>query len=147
MHGSNTKRGGILPSKEPFLIARADFEKLDPVYQKMALALVQTGKVIIVDDPQPSTVSSACQPSTAPMPLSRGYRYCAPAPDHGGLVAQEGVEGVPQKGASRDGVHFGATPDGGLIMTPQRDGHQPGSLGNYRLIRNETSENDWSVVS
>jgi hypothetical protein len=122
MHGSNTKRSGVLPSIQPLVIARSDFEKLYPVYQKMALALVQTGKVLIVED---------TQPSTAPMPPSGGYRNCAPS-HSGGLVAQEGAEGVPFR-ASLDG-------DGGFRGTPQRDGHQPVSLGYYRLIRNGTLE-------
>ncbi len=117
----------------PYKINRSDFEKLYPVYQEMGLALVQTGKVIIVDDTQPVTLLSECQPSTAPMPLSRGYHYCARSPTCGGFVAQEGVEGVPQKGAPRVGVQFGATPGGESIRTPQRDGHQPDSLGLFRI--------------
>ena len=49
MHGSNFAGRDGLPSIQPFVIARADFEKLYPVYQRMALALVQTGKVLIID--------------------------------------------------------------------------------------------------
>jgi hypothetical protein len=124
---------GILPLTNPYVITRSDFLKLYPLYQKMALALQQTGKVRIVDDNQPSTVSYASLPSTEPVPPSGGCRYCAPSPAHGGLVAQEGVEGVPHEGAPRDGVLRGATPDGGSIRTPPRGGHQPASLGSYRI--------------
>ena len=51
---------------------------------------------------------------------------------HGGLVAQEGAEGLPFR-ASLEG-------DGGFIRTPPRDGHQPVSLGYYKLIATDTSE-------
>lgn len=56
MHGGNSHEG-LLTSAIPFVIARADFEKLYPVYQKMALALVQTGKVLIIDTIQPPVSS------------------------------------------------------------------------------------------
>jgi hypothetical protein len=46
---SGYSQNGTSTPKIPYVIARADFEKLYPVYQKMALALVQTGKVLIVD--------------------------------------------------------------------------------------------------
>jgi hypothetical protein len=116
----------------PYLIARSDFQKFSRFYQLAALALEQTGKVRIVDGVQPSTVSSACVASTEPAPSSDGYRYCAPSPAHGGLVAQEGAEGLPFR-ASLEG-------DGGFIRTPPRDGHQPVSLGYYKLIATDTSE-------
>jgi hypothetical protein len=135
MHGGNSQQGGILPQSTPFVIARADFERLYPVFQKMALALVQTGKVRIVGAAQQSTESYAYRQSTEPAPPSGGYRYCAQSPDHGGMVAQAGAEGVPFR-APLDS-------DGGFIGTPPRDGHQPVSLGNYRLIRNEPSE--WKI--
>lgn len=131
MQNCYSQRDGPLPSMMPFVIARADFEKLYPIYQKMALALVKTGKVLIVDYYRSLTDSAAYQQSTAPVPPSGGYRHCAPSPD-GGLVAQEGAEGVP-RGVSLEG-------DGGSFGTPQRGGHQPASLGYYRLIRNEQKE-------
>ncbi len=56
-------QNGILVS--PFVIAKADFHQLFPVYQRMALALQQTGKIRIVD---------SAQPSTEPTSLSGGYR-------------------------------------------------------------------------
>jgi len=141
MHSSNSQQGDAPTSIQPFVIARADFEKLYPIYQKIALALVRTGKVLIVDYCQSLTHSATCQPSTAtsapvtstaPMPPSGGYRICAPSPDHGGMVAQAGAEGVPH-GAPLAG-------DGGSCWTPQRGGHQPASLGYFRLIRNEQRE-------
>lgn len=125
----------------PYLIPRSDFLKFSAHYQRRALKHEQTGKIRIVDNIEPYFLHAVA--STEPVPPSGGSRYCAPSPAHGGLVAQEGVEGVPQKGAPRDGVQFGATLEGGSIMTPQRDGHQPVSLGYYRLIRNEPSE--WKI--
>jgi hypothetical protein len=51
-----------------------------------------------------------------------------PVPAHGGLVAQEGVEGVPQEGAPRDGVLRGAAPPGGPSGLPQETGISPALL-------------------
>jgi len=72
MQPSNTQNG-FLPAS-PFVIAMADFHKLLPVYQRMALALQQTGKIHIFDYPQSSTALSACAPSTELVALSGGYR-------------------------------------------------------------------------
>ncbi len=125
MHGSNITRGGILPSIQPFVIARADFEKLYPVYQKMALALVQTGKVLIVDYSQPSTVSYACQPSTA-LPAKRDPSFVS------GTCHKKPVGMLvhPRKG------FFGLGLRGGVGGDPQRGRLAAPSLGYYRLIRN-----------
>jgi hypothetical protein len=70
---SDYSQKGILTPTIPYVITRSDFEKLYPVYQKMALSLVQTGKVRIVNDIQPSTVSIARAPVTESVPITEGY--------------------------------------------------------------------------
>jgi len=50
---SGYSQNGTSTPKIPYVITRSDFSKLYPVYQKMALALMQTGKVIIVDESAP----------------------------------------------------------------------------------------------
>jgi len=71
MQPSYTRNG--IPAS-PFVIAKADFLQLLPVYQRMVLALQQTEKILILDYPQSSTALSACVPSTEPVTLSEGYR-------------------------------------------------------------------------
>ena len=51
---SGYPQNGISTPKIPYVITRSDFSKLYPVYQKMALALMQTGKVVIVEDIEPA---------------------------------------------------------------------------------------------
>jgi hypothetical protein len=116
MHGSNSTRGDILPSKKPFVVARADFEKLYPVYQKMGLALVQTGDVLIVDTP----------PALTGMPSAerqQSDKHVAPPLGGGGSPSQ-----------SEDGGSRQRYPQGAGVPAP---------LGYYRLIRNGASE--WKI--
>src|SRR5512133_3046788 len=97
MHASNSLMGGILPSIKPYVIARADFENLLPVYKKMALALVQTGKVLIVGYSQPSTESSASVASTVPSPHQGGIassRRHQPSTQRGSISGGKG-DGFP----------------------------------------------------
>ena len=130
---------------QPFVIARADFEKLYPVYQKMALALVQTGKVLIVDTIQPS-VSSENLPlvseqanNTPHLPPKGAPSKCTkspiPAPGGSSCATPERARDVAMSAGAE-----GAVPHQRGAALP------PPTLGYYRLIRNGTPENDWKVV-
>jgi hypothetical protein len=77
--------------------------------------------------------------STEPAPSSEGYRYCAHSPDRGGFVAQEGVEGLPVRASLADARAI-VKPDGESFRTPQRGGHQPVSLGSYRISHSKVIE-------
>lgn|SRR5208337_160101 len=143
MHGSNITRGDVLPSIQPLVIARADFEKLYPVYQKMALALAQTGDVLIVDTIQPSVSSEN------PSLLSEQANNKPHLPPEGAPIAMSGHAlkrpwgclsiperaflGLPAMGAE------GVSPSGGGFAAP--------TLGYYTLIRTATPENEWRVES
>lgn len=124
-------QNGIFTPSIPYVIPLSDFLKLYPIFQKMAHALVQTGKVRIVDDSQPSTVSDSYLPSTDPprkrlpvAPLEGRYHIrpprrrisCSPkfANNHVTQTRREACGG---------GEPVGLAP-----------------LGNYRLIRNEALE-------
>ena len=103
----------------PYVVSLSDFEKLDPMYQKMALALVQTGKVLIVDTP----------PALTGMPSAerqQSGKHVAPPLGGGGSPSQN--------------------EDGGSRRRSPQEAGVPASLGNYRLIRNEMPENVWTVV-
>ncbi len=130
MNTGNITSGNI-PQIMPYAITLSDFLKLYPIFQKMAHALVQTGKVRIVDDSQPSTVSDSYLPSTDPprkrlpvAPLEGRYHIrpprrrisCSPkfANNHVTQTRREACGG---------GEPVGLAP-----------------LGNYRLIRNEALE-------
>jgi hypothetical protein len=143
MHTGNSHDGRLTPAI-PFVIARADFEKLYPVYQKMALALVQTGKVLIVDSIQPPVSSEnpslvSEQANNKPhLPPKGAPSQCTkspiPAPGGSSCATPERARDVAMSAGAE-----GETPTVG-------GGWPPPTLGYYRLIRNETPENDWKVV-
>jgi hypothetical protein len=142
---SGYSQNGTSTPKIPYVITRSDFSKLYPVYQKMALALVQTGKVLIVDTIQPS-VSSANPPLLSEQANNKPHlppkgvpSYCmkSPIPVPGGSSCA-----TPER--ARD-VALSAGAEGAV---PHQWGAAlpPPTLGYYRLIRNGTPENDWKVV-
>lgn len=130
MHGSNSKRSGILPLRQPFVIARADFEKLYPVYQKMALALVQTGKVLIID------YSPSLDPSALPalQGLPSAERDCSYREPTGSPFGGWGES--PRCAGGAWGAAAPLHRRGVATATPPSNGLQAVALGNYRLIRN-----------
>lgn len=93
---SGYPQNGISTPKIPYVITWSDFSKLYPVYQKMALALMQTGKVIIVEDIEPALQglpaaereSSSQEPTGSPFggwgasPRYAGGAWGAAAPLH-----------------------------------------------------------------
>lgn len=128
MHSGHNPKDKLLPV--PFVIARADFNKLFPVYQLMALALEKTGKVRIVDGVSPSTDAAACQESTE-LPREAGDHRNPTEPhstDRAGLAVR------PAKGRWRRRRAVA----GSASWPNPAGGHQPASLGYYRLIRNGT---------
>ena len=131
-------QNGILTPSIPYVIPLSDFLKLYPIFQKMAQALVQTGKVRIVDDSQPSTVSSSQPPSTDPP------RKCLP------VAALEGRYHIrPPRRRKSFLPEFG---DSHVTQARREDGGggEPAGLaplGNYRLIRNGTTEERIEGVS
>jgi len=121
----------IFTPKMPFVLARADFNKLYPVYQLMALALEKTGAVRIVDGVSPSTDAAACVASTE-LPREAGDHHNTTEPhstDRAGLAVR------PAKGRWR----WRKAEEGSASRPNPSGGHQPASLGYYRLIRNGTS--------
>jgi len=126
---SGYPQNGTSTLKIPYVITRSDFSKLYPVYQKMALALMQTGKVIIVDESAPEQelppkgVPSHCMKS--PMPAPGGSSSATPERARD-VALSAGAEG--------------ACPHQWGAALP------PPTLGYYRLIRNETSESEWVTV-
>ena len=131
-------QNGIFTPSIPYVIPLSDFLKLYPIFQKMARALVQTGKVLIVDDSQPSTVSSSHPSSTDPprkrLPVAPlEGRYHIRPPRRRISCSPEFVDSHVTEARREDGG--GGEPAG---LAP---------LGNFRLIRNGTTEEKIEGVS
>jgi hypothetical protein len=94
---SGYPQNGTSVPKIPYVITRSDFSKLYPVYQKMALALMQTGKVIIVDESEPVQVMppegapSHCMKSPMSAP---GGSSCATPKRARNVALSAGAEGA-----------------------------------------------------
>jgi hypothetical protein len=115
----------------PYLLTRSDFSKLYPAYQKMALALMQTGKVVIVDDDEPSPALHGLAPKGLPSQCTK-----SPISAPGG-PSSAGPERARDVAVSAGGAG-GPQPPSGAARRP--------ALGYYRLIRNETPESEWVMV-
>jgi hypothetical protein len=121
----------IIHATNPNSIQKSLLLKLSRLDQLAAQALESVGKLRIVDDITP------CFPhvveDTVIRPPSGGYRNCAPSPDHGGMVAQAGVEGVPVGASLVGDARAPIKSAGRSIRTSPIGGHQPAFLGSYRI--------------
>lgn len=131
---SHLNRGAILTSLHalnPYNIPKSILLKLSRLDQLAARALESVGKLRIVDDITPSFPYMV--EDTVIRPSSEGYRICAPSTARGGMVAQAGVEGLPVGASLVGDARATVKPDGESFRTPPKGGHQPASLGSYRI--------------